>query len=109
MRLIDADKFMDILITCEQVNRQRPLPEEKLNDKAVNNYETGQKETFDLIIEHLEKQPTAYNLDKVMEKLAEKIDPNVDMDTGQACDNWVIDIQNEVIRECMEIVREGSN
>lgn len=29
------------------------------------------------------------------------------MNTREACDNWVVDMQNDVIRECMEIVREG--
>ena len=42
--------------------------------------------------------------DKVVRRLKEKIDPNVDRDTGEPCDNWVVDMQNELIGECIEIV-----
>lgn len=66
MRLIDADKFMDVLNICKQANQQRPLSEEKLNDKAVNNYETGQKETFDLVMEQLERQPNVCGSNDVL-------------------------------------------
>lgn len=69
MRLIDADEFMRIVLRCEKLNRECPLSKEKKKDKNINNYETGQRETFELIIENLEKQPTAYKADKVVEQL----------------------------------------
>ena len=53
--------------------------------------------------------PTAYDVDKVIEQLADKIDPNIDMDTGEHCNNWVVDMQNEIIGECIDIVRGELN
>lgn len=58
MRLIDADKFLEDILKCKRINSMHPLDKEQLEDASVNNYDNGQMETFDLIIEHLEKQPT---------------------------------------------------
>jgi hypothetical protein len=51
--------------------------------------------------------PTAYDVGKVVEKLAEKIEDNIDIDTGERCDNWFVDVQNELIEECIDIVKAG--
>lgn len=72
MRVIDADKFMHIILKCKKLNTECSLPKELLNDKDVNNYETGQIETFDLIIELLEKHSTSYDMDRVLEQLGQQ-------------------------------------
>jgi len=51
--------------------------------------------------------PTAYDLDKAVDKLIERINPNVDYETGEPCNNWVVDMQNELIGDCIDIVRGG--
>ena len=51
--------------------------------------------------------PTAYDVEKVITKLADKIDPNKDIDTGESCNNWVVDMQNELIDECIKVVKGG--
>ena len=58
-------------------------------------------------IELIEKQPTAFDVDKVIAELEEMIDPNVDFQTGVPCNNWVVDMQNEIIKKCIEIVQKG--
>ncbi|MGN6715414.1 hypothetical protein [Anaerocolumna jejuensis] len=49
-----------------------------------------------------------YDMDKVIEQLESKIDPNEDIDTGEPCYNWVVDMQNDLISECIKIVLGGS-
>lgn len=77
MRLIDADKLIE--------------------DRVEN----------DPVVIAAKCAPTAYDLDKVIERLADKIDPNEDMDTGEHLENWVVDMQNEIIGACLDIVRSG--
>ncbi len=73
--------------------------------------ETGfivRKEMAETIIDLCIKQAeNAYDVDQVIEKLADKILPNEDIDTGEPCYNWVVDMQNELIGECIDIVRGG--
>lgn len=69
MRLIDADEFMKTVLRMKRLNEECPLSDIDLENEKINNYETGQRETFDLITEHLDAQPTAYDPDKVVEKL----------------------------------------
>lgn len=57
--------------------------------------------------ELIEKQPTAFDLGKVIAELEKMIDPNVDFQTGEPCNNWVVDLQNEIIAKCIEIVQKG--
>ena len=71
MRLIDADEFMKTVLRMKRLNEVCPLSDIYLENEKINNYETGQRETFDLITEHLDAQPTAYDLDKVVEQLEE--------------------------------------
>lgn len=71
MRLIDADAFMERLKYMKELNARHPLEKEQLDDKEVNNYEVGQEETFELAMEHLKIQPTAFDLESVIEKLEE--------------------------------------
>ena len=58
-------------------------------------------------IDNEENIPTAFDLDKVIAEMEEMIDPNVDFATGIPCDNWVVDMQNEIIAKCIEIVKKG--
>ena len=69
MRLIDADEFMKTVLRMKRLNEVCPLSDIYLENEKINNYETGQRETFDLITEHLDAQPTAYDPDKVVEQL----------------------------------------
>lgn len=67
MRLIDADEFMNKILLSKRINSECQLEE-----NALNTYDNGQEETFELIIKMLEKQPTAYDIDKVVEELEQQ-------------------------------------
>ena len=71
MRLIDADEFMKTVLRMKRLNEECPLSDIDLENEKINNYETGQRETFDLITEHLDAQPTVYDPDKVVAQLEE--------------------------------------
>lgn len=51
--------------------------------------------------------PTAYDLDKVVNGLNEMIEDNVDMDTGERCENWMVDMCNDLVLKCGEVVKSG--
>ncbi len=87
MRLIDADSFVGFMTALEENGAEHI--------------------SFDDLRKFINEQRTAYDLKRVLDMLCEKIDPNVDMDTGKPCDNWVVDMTNETIGECIEIVRSG--
>ena len=72
-RLIDADEFMKTVLRMKRLNEVCPLSDIYLENEKINNYETGQRETFDLITEHLDAQPTAYDPDKVVEQLESEL------------------------------------
>lgn len=63
--------------------------------------------TLECVMQSLDDTETAYEIDKVVEQLENKIDPNVDIDTGEPCNNWVVDMQNKLIGECIDIVKAG--
>ncbi|WP_411337209.1 Lar family restriction alleviation protein [Ruminococcus gauvreauii] len=48
-------------------------------------------------------------MERIVKQLVDMIDPNVDMDTGEACNNWVVDMQNAVIDECIKVVLLGGD
>ena len=54
----------------------------------------------------IREMPTAFDLDKVIAELEKMIRPNVDSETGIPCDNWVVDMQNETIKKCIETVQK---
>ena len=64
MRLIDADELMDVILRSKKINSECTLEE-----NAVDTYDNGQQETFELVIKMVEKQPTAYDPDKVVEQI----------------------------------------
>lgn len=70
MRLIDADLFMEKLLSMKRVNKELPLLDD---DPEVNNYDVGQEETFDLVIRKLSEQPTV-NTRKPMDNIVEKLE-----------------------------------
>lgn len=51
--------------------------------------------------------PAAYNVENVVEALSKDIEPNVDSDTGEHCNNWVVDMVNDLTERHIEIVRMG--
>lgn len=51
--------------------------------------------------------PAAYSIDSVIESLLKDIEPNLDSDTGEHCNNWVIDMVNELTERHIQIVRMG--
>lgn len=51
--------------------------------------------------------PAAYNVENVVEVLSKDIEPNVDSDTGEHCNNWVVDMVNDLTERHIEIVRMG--
>ena len=82
MRLIDADEFMKTVLRMKRLNEVCPLSDIYLENEKINNYETGQRETFDLITEHLYAQPTAYDPDQVLEQLWDASFERFGCDTG---------------------------
>ena len=64
MRLIDADELMDAILWSKRINSECALEE-----NAVDTYDNGQQETFELVIKMLEDRPTAYDMDKVVDQL----------------------------------------
>lgn len=51
--------------------------------------------------------PAAYSVDSVVEALSKDIEPNVDSDTGEPCNNWVVDMVNDLTERHIEIVKMG--
>ena len=60
------------------------------------------------IINHITVMPAAYSVDNVVEVLSKDIEPNVDSDTGEYCNNWVVDMVNELTERHIEIVKMGT-
>ena len=59
------------------------------------------------IINHITVIPAAYSVENVVEALSKDIEPNVDSDTGEHCNNWVVDMVNDLTERHIEIVRMG--
>ena len=51
--------------------------------------------------------PAAYSVDSVVEALSKDIEPNVDSDTIEPCNNWVVDMVNDLTERHIEIVKMG--
>ena len=51
--------------------------------------------------------PAAYSVENVIEVLSKDIEPNVDGDTGEHCNNWVVDMVNELTERHIRIVKMG--
>ncbi len=96
MRLIDAD---ELRIAVEKSLADNPHKEGKVRANHFTEHEH-----FLVIIS---RQPTAFDKEKVIEELADELDDNVDCDTGEPCNNWVVDMQNEMIQDHIKIVQAG--
>lgn len=59
------------------------------------------------IINHITVMPAAYSVENIVEALSKDIEPNVDSDTGEPCNNWVVDMVNDLTERHIEIVRMG--
>lgn len=57
--------------------------------------------------QYIISMPAAYSVENVIEALSKDIEPNVDSDTGEPCNNWVVDMVNDLTERHIEIVRMG--
>lgn len=57
--------------------------------------------------QHIISMPAAYSVENVIEALSKDIEPNVDGDTGEHCNNWVVDMVNELTERHIRIVKMG--
>ena len=103
MRLIDADEFMKTVLRIKRLNEECPLSDIYLENEKINNYETGQRETFDLITENLDAQPTAYDPNKVLDQLWDASFERFGCDTGMGGE-LVVNMDDAI-----EIVKAGGN
>ena len=79
------------------------LIEDIKNDSSISkNYVT-----LLYIINLITVMPAAYSIENVIEILSKDIDPNVDSDTGEPCNNWVTDMINELTERHIQIVKMG--
>lgn len=76
--------------------------------KLIDNVHKNKIKLSDLS-QYIIAMPAAYSVDSVIEALSKDIEPNVDSDTGEYCNNWVIDMVNELTERHIEIVRMGNN
>ena len=105
MRLIDADELMDAILWSKRINSECALEE-----NAVDTYDNGQQETFELVIKMVEDRPTAYDVDKVVEQLEEKSELARKKCTIYPVHNPLYDrhdTQYQDLKMCLEIVKGG--
>ena len=57
--------------------------------------------------QYIISMPAAYSVENVIEVLSKDIEPNVDGDTGEHCNNWVVDMVNELTERHIRIVKMG--
>lgn len=95
-RLIDSDL---LLYDIEKSMNDNPHAE----NKVAINHRNEHLHFMNL----LSKQPSAFDFDEVIKQLCDKIQENVDGETGEPCWNWVVDMQNKLICECIDIVKGG--
>ena len=98
MRLVDADALMDVILHSQKINRECELEED-----AIDTYDNGQQETFDLIINIIDKQPTAYDVDKVVEQLEDYGNEEMDYYRNTPYEKCI----EECVHKAIEIVKGG--
>lgn len=59
------------------------------------------------IFTSVQELPVIYDVDKVIDEMEEGIEDNTDCETGVPCDNWVIDMCNDLITHCILIAQAG--
>lgn len=57
--------------------------------------------------QYIISMPAAYSVENIVEVLSKDIEDNVDYDTGEHCNNWVVDMVNELTERHIEIVKMG--
>lgn len=57
--------------------------------------------------QYIISMPAAYSVENVIEALSKDIEPNVDGDTGEHCNNWVVDMVNELTERHIRIIKMG--
>lgn len=102
MRLIDADALMDVILHSQKINRECELEED-----AIDTYDNGQQETFDLIINIIDNQPTAYDVYKVVEELEENASRYTKKYATPYGNNGYRDTKAISIHKAIEIVKRG--
>lgn len=79
------------------------LIEDIKNDSSIpKNYAT-----LLYIINLITVMPESYSVENVIEALRKDIEENVDCNTGEPCNNWVVDMVNELTERHIEIVKMG--
>lgn len=79
------------------------LIEDIKNDSSIpKNYAT-----LLYIINLITVMPESYSVENVIEALRKDIEENVDCNTGEHCNNWVVDMVNEITERHIEIVKMG--
>lgn len=93
MRLIDADRLKEDFETFYKTN-VKDMPEE---------YVALYCELATMIMQC----PTAYDINKVIVRLSADIEPNIDCESGELLNNWVVDMQNDLTAKHIHIVSSG--
>lgn len=57
--------------------------------------------------QYIISMPAAYSVENVIEALSKDIEPNVDSDTEEPCNNWIFDMVNELTERHIRIVKIG--
>ena len=74
--------------------------------KLINDVHKDKIKLSDLS-QYIIAMPAAYSVDNVVEALLKNIEPNVDYDTGEYCNNWVVDMVNDLTENHINIVKMG--
>lgn len=82
----------------------RKALKDAINKNTCNWPEHMWKQVVCVIIDN---QPTAYDIDKVVNELEKRIEPNVDCETGEPCNNPCVDCENDTISKCIVTVIAG--
>lgn len=98
MRLIDADYLKDVLNSgggvSVDINISKKMPLGEIIDTVIQAYRK-------CLFEELEKMPTAYDVDKVVERLEEML-LNLTFHKDNDSKTW-----NKAIHKAVEIVKSG--
>ena len=57
--------------------------------------------------QYIISMPAAYSVENVIEALSKDIEPNVDSDTEEPCNNWIFDMVKELTERHIRIVKIG--
>lgn len=90
MRLIDADKLLENFeIFYNETVKGKP-------EEFVALYCT--------LSTMISQSPTAYDVNNVIVKMSQKVESDIDVETGEPLNNWVVEMNNDLIADCIQIV-----